>query len=85
MEKQNPKTSKDKSKKKQSSSDIGKYSGLAFQMVAVIILGFLISSFVKSKMHEGMAADLVQAGIILFFVIASIYLVLKDFISPKKK
>lgn len=84
MEKQNPKTSKDQSKKKQY-SDVGRYSGLAFQMVAVIILGFLLSNFVKSKMNEGTAADLVQAGIILFFVVASIYIVLKDFIGQKKE
>lgn len=82
MEKPNPKKNSRQSKKKPYNEYV-RYSGLAFQMAGVIVVGVLIAQFFGNKL-EGQAAELVKAGIILFFVVAAIYLGIKDLISPNK-
>lgn len=55
------------------------YSGMAFQMIATILLGlgigFLLDSYLGTE-------KIFTAIFTLLFVIASMYLTLKDFIKP---
>lgn len=81
MEKPSRKKNSNPSKKKPY-NEFARYSGLAFQMAAVIVLGALLAQFVGGKL-EGQVSDLVKVAIILLFVIAAIYLGIKDFIFPK--
>lgn len=53
-----------------------KYTGLGFQMVAVIGIGALIGHYLDA--HFNMEQPLFTAGFSLVFVIAAIYIAVKD-------
>ncbi|MDA9952351.1 MAG: AtpZ/AtpI family protein [Chitinophagales bacterium] len=55
-----------------------KYSGMAFQMIATILLGLGIGYFLDDYLGT---EKIFTAIFTLLFVIASIYLTLKDFIK----
>lgn len=84
MEKPEAKKNSNKKPKKKPYNDFVKYSGLGFQMAGVMVAGYFVSVWVSGKVSED-SASIVQALVILFFVIAAIYLGLKDFIIPPKK
>lgn len=65
-----------------SKNDALKYTGIAFQMLAVIALGV----FAGIKLDEWLKTDGIFTVVLsLISVITGIYLVIKDFIKPKKK
>ena len=55
-----------------------KYSSMGFQMLATIVIGVGLGLFLDNKFNTG---KLFTAICSLFFVLASLYLVLKDFIK----
>lgn len=55
------------------------YSGMAFQMIATILIGVGIGYFLDSYFDTGKIFTAIFA---LLFVVVSMYLTLKDFIKP---
>jgi len=55
-----------------------KYSSMGFQMLATILIGLGLGLFLDNKFSTG---KLFTAICTLLFVVASLYLVLKDFIK----
>lgn len=67
---------------KKSGNDALKYTGIAFQMLAIIGLGV----FAGIKLDAWLKTDGIFTVVLsLLSVIAGIYLAIKDFIKPKKK
>ena len=72
-----------KPKKKRLDSNVAlKYSGMAFQMLAII----LIITFIGKKINDYFEVDppLVTAAFALLSIFAALYLTLKDLIIGKK-
>jgi F0F1-type ATP synthase assembly protein I len=57
-----------------------KYSGMGFQMLATILIGLGLGVFLDNKLDTG---KIFTAICTFVFVIASLYLVLRDFIKSK--
>ncbi|MGB1248250.1 MAG: AtpZ/AtpI family protein [Chitinophagales bacterium] len=68
--------------KKEPSKDFLKYSGLAFQMGATIAIGIALGIFLDNKFDTGKMFTTVCS---LLFVVAGIYLGIKDLIKPPEK
>lgn len=71
---------KDPSNIKKQSKGFIKYSSLAFQMLATIVIGVLLGKYVDNKFDGG---GLYLALISLFFVVGAIYVGIRDLIKPK--
>jgi hypothetical protein len=59
-----------------------KYAGMAFQMGAIILLSVLFGQYLDKVFN--LSFPLFTLISVLFGTFASLYLSLKDFISPKK-
>jgi len=59
-----------------------KYAGMAFQMGAIILLSVLFGQYLDKVFN--LSFTLFTLISVLFGTFASLYLSLKDFISPKK-
>ena len=59
-----------------------KYSGMAFQMLAVIAIGVFGGIKLDEYLHTGQIFTIVLS---LISICAGIYLAIKDFIKPGKK
>ena len=68
--------------KKSSSIHFMKYAGMAFQMGAIILLSVLFGQYLDKVFN--LSFPLFTLISVLFGTFASLYLSLKDFISPKK-
>lgn len=60
-----------------------KYSGMAFQMIAIIFIFSLLGQ--KINDHYALDPPYITAVFALFGVLAALYLTLKDFINPKER
>lgn len=71
------------SKKRLTDNSYMKYSGMAFQMIAVIA----VITFIGKRLNDHWELDppYLTAIFALIGVIAALYLTLKDFINPKEK
>ena len=67
---------------KSSSAHFMKYDGMAFQMGAIILLSVLFGQYLDKVFN--LSFPLFTLISVLFGTFASLYLSLKDFISPKK-
>lgn len=71
---------KDPSNIKKQSNGFLKYTSLAFQMLATIVIGVLLGRYIDAKFDgEGLYLSLIS----LFFVVGAIYIGIKDLINPK--
>ena len=68
--------------KKSSSTYIMKYAGMAFQMGAIILFSVLLGQYLDKILN--LSFPLFTLIFVLFGTFASLYLSLKDFITPKK-
>jgi F0F1-type ATP synthase assembly protein I len=68
--------------KRISSTHFMKYAGMAFQMGAVILLSVLLGQYLDKVLI--LSFPLFTLIFVLFGTFASLYLSLKDFITPKK-
>ena len=68
-------------KKKVSSNNYMKYSGMAFQMIAIIVIITYIGKWLND--YWELDPPYVTAAFALFSVLAALYLTLKDLINPK--
>jgi len=59
-----------------------KYSGMAFQMLSSIGLGAFLGNYLDKKTN--LQTPVFTALFTILFTFAALYLVLKDFIFPKK-
>lgn len=73
----------EKPSKKRPYSQYFKYSGIAFQMAAIIGLGTF--GGVKLDEYFALESPIFTAVLSLTSVIAAMWYALKDFINPKKK
>jgi F0F1-type ATP synthase assembly protein I len=55
-----------------------KYSGIAFQMIAIIVIGALLGKFLDKTFDTGV---ILTAAVTLMAVALSLYVSLKDFIK----
>lgn len=58
-----------------------KYSGMAFQMLAIIAIGVFGGIKLDKYLHSGQIFTIVLSLVSIF---AGIYIVIKDFIKPQK-
>ena len=65
---------------KKPSKNFIKYTSLAFQMLFTITAGVLLGNYLDDKFEGG---GLILALVSVFFVIAGIYIGIKDLIFPK--
>jgi F0F1-type ATP synthase assembly protein I len=68
--------------KKSSSIHFMKYAGMAFQMGAIILISVLLGQYLDKILN--LSFPLFTLIFVLFGTFASLYLTLKDFITPKK-
>ena len=68
--------------KKSSITYIMKYAGMAFQMGAIILFSVLLGQYLDKVLI--LSFHLFTLIFVLFGTFASLYLSLKDFITPKK-
>jgi F0F1-type ATP synthase assembly protein I len=68
--------------KKSSSTYMMKYAGMAFQMGAIILISVLLGQYLDKILN--LSFPLFTLIFVLFGTFASLYLTLKDFITPKK-
>ena len=68
-----------KNKQSKSPNPYLKYSGMAFQMLIIILLGVGLGMFLDEKFGTGQVFTTICS---LFFICASIYISLKDFLKP---
>lgn len=68
--------------KKITSTHYMKYAGMAFQMGAIILLSVLIGEYLDKFLN--LSFPLFTLIFVLFGTFASLYLPLKDLITPKK-
>lgn len=73
--------SKQSKSKKSNSMDILKYSGMAFQMGAVLLIGTLIGQYLDEKYATERPYFMLLC--VLIAIIAAFYLALKDFLIKK--
>lgn len=66
------------SKKEKPFNQYLKYSGIAFQMIAVILMGVFIGKFLDKLFQSNIIFTTILT---LFFVGLSLYIALKDFIK----
>lgn len=66
------------SKSKLSKDNYIKYSSIASQMLVLIVVGVLLGQFLDKKFETDKVFTAICS---LFFVVASIYIALKDFIK----
>jgi F0F1-type ATP synthase assembly protein I len=59
-----------------------KYAGMAFQMGAIILISVLLGQYLDKILN--LSFPLFTLIFVLFGTFASLYLTLKDFITPKK-
>jgi hypothetical protein len=59
-----------------------KYAGMAFQMGAIILISVLLGQYLDKILN--LSFSLFTLIFVLFGTFASLYLTLKDFITPKK-
>lgn len=74
-----PKKNKDLKKHKQSLKSYAKYSGLAFQMAAIIIIGTL--GGYKLDQYFGFEKHVLTLILSLLSVVFAIYFAIKDFLK----
>lgn len=67
---------------KKQTNEYLKYSGMAFQMLACIGLGAFLGNYIDNKTE--MNTPIFTAIFTIVFTFAALYIVLKDFIFPKK-
>jgi len=67
---------------KLSSTHFMKYAGMAFQMGAIILISVLLGQYLDKILN--LSFPLFTLIFVLFGTFASLYLTLKDFITPKK-
>lgn len=67
---------------KSSSTHFFKYAGMAFQMGAIILLSVFLGQYLDRIFN--LSFPLFTLIFVLFGTFASLYLSLKDFITPKK-
>lgn len=71
------------SKNKQSnSSNLIKYSGLAFQLLGAIVLGVFLGKFLDKKFHTD---NIFTALCSVLFLGATLFLLIKDLSKPSDK
>ena len=63
----------------QQAQSYAKYSGMAFQMGAVILFGTLLGQWLDKKLQTEPYLTIILA---LFSIFAALYIALKDFIVP---
>jgi F0F1-type ATP synthase assembly protein I len=68
--------------KKSSSIHFMKYAGMAFQMGAIILISVLLGQYLDKILN--LSFPMFTLIFVLFGTFASLYLTLKDFITPKK-
>jgi F0F1-type ATP synthase assembly protein I len=59
-----------------------KYAGMAFQMGAIILISVLLGQYLDKILN--LSFPMFTLIFVLFGTFASLYLTLKDFITPKK-
>lgn len=59
-----------------------KYTGIAFQMLAIIVFSVFIGIKLDGWLHT---SDIFTVVLSLMGVVVGIYIAIKDFIKPKKK
>ncbi|HMY83316.1 MAG TPA: AtpZ/AtpI family protein [Saprospiraceae bacterium] len=59
-----------------------KYSGMAFQLIGVIVFGYLIGNYLDDTFRPG-KTKYWTAGLILLFLMAYLYKIIKDLGTDK--
>ncbi len=62
-------------------NQFAKYSGLAFQLIAYIAIGYFIGNFIDGKMKN--ETPYATAGFCTFFLIIGFYTTIRDVIKSK--
>ena len=63
----------------QQTKSYAKYSGMAFQMGIIILLGTLLGQWLDTKLQTAPYLTILLA---LFSIFAALYIALKDFLTP---